>query len=64
MLLKLAVSSTVFVHLVFPFLAPDIVYEFRVQAETTVGTGPFSTSRSFTTPEDGIVAFNYNSLRV
>ena len=41
-----------FVHLVFP--APDTVYEFRVQAGTTVGVGPFSTSRSFTTREDGM----------
>ena len=49
-------------------LAPDTVYEFRVQAETTVGAGPFSTSRSFTTREDGMeiqlqfpVSMNLNS---
>ena len=36
-------------------LAPDIVYEFRVQAETAVGPGPFSNSTQFTTPEDGMI---------
>ena len=41
-----------FVHV--HLLAADTVYEFRVLAETTVGTGPFSPSRNFTTPEDGI----------
>ena len=36
-------------------LAPHTVYEFRVQAETAVGPGPFSDSRQFTTPEDGMI---------
>ena len=36
-------------------LAPDIVYEFRVQAETTGGPGPFSNSTQFRTPEDGTI---------
>ena len=35
--------------------APHTVYEFRVQAETAVGPGPFSDSRQFTTPEDGMI---------
>ena len=48
----LAITSIVFVHV--HLLAADTVYEFRVLAETTVGTGPFSPSRNFTTPEDGI----------
>ena len=38
-----------------PTLAPDTVYEFRVQAETEVGPGPFSNSTQFTTPEDGTI---------
>ena len=38
------------------------MYEFRVLAETTVGTGPFSPSRSFTTPEDGIVTSKNNPI--
>ena len=33
--------------------APGTVYNFRVQAETTVGGGPFSSSRNFTTSENG-----------
>ena len=36
-------------------LAPNIVYEFRVQAETAGGRGPFSNSSQFTTPEDGMI---------
>ena len=31
-----------------PILAPDTVYELRVQAETAVGPGPFSNSTPFT----------------
>ena len=38
-----------------PILAPDTVYEFRVQAETAMGPGPFSNSTPFTTPEDGMI---------
>ena len=38
-----------------PNLAPDTVYEFRVQAETALGPGPFSNSTQFTTPEDGMI---------
>jgi len=38
------------------------VYEFRVLAETTVGAGPFSTPRSFTTPEHGIVTNKKNQI--
>ena len=38
-----------------PNLAPDTVYEFRVQAETALGTGPFSNSTPFTTPENGMI---------
>ena len=44
--------------------APHTVYEFRVQAETAVGPGPFSNSRQFTTPEDGmiiVIAYNNNN---
>jgi len=48
----LAISSTVFVHV--HLLAADTVYEFRVLAETKMGTGPFSPSRNFTTLENGI----------
>ena len=33
--------------------APGTVYNFRVQAETAVGGGPFSSSRNFTTSENG-----------
>ena len=43
------------------FIAPDTVYEFRVQAETALGPGPFSNSTQFTTPENGmiiVIAFN------
>ena len=38
-----------------PILVPDTMYEFRVQAETAVGPGPFSNSTPFTTPEDGMI---------
>ena len=37
------------------YLAPNIEYAFRVQAETAVGPGPFSNSTQFTTPEDGMI---------
>ena len=40
-------------------LAPGTVYKFRVQAETAVGGGPFSTSRNFTTSENGILTIAY-----
>ena len=35
------------------------MYEFWVQAETAVGPGPFSDSRQFTTPEDGMIIYCY-----
>ena len=40
-------------------LAPSTVYEFRVLAETAVGGGPFSASRSFTTSESGMIIISY-----
>ena len=43
-------------------LAPGTVYKFRVQAETTVGGGPFSTSRNFRTSENGILTIAYEWL--
>ena len=43
---------TVIVH---PWIAPGTAYEFRVQAETAVGRGPFSSSRPFTTSENGMI---------
>ena len=39
----------------FPNLAPDTVYEFRVQAETALGPGPFSNSTPFRTPENVMI---------
>ena len=46
---------TVIVHTWVPHLAPHTVYQFRVQAETAVGPGPFSSPRTFTTPENGMI---------
>ena len=46
---------TVIVHTWVLHLAPHTVYQFRVQAETAVGPGPFSSLRNFTTPEDGMI---------
>ncbi len=40
-------------HLLIHFVAPNTVYEFRVQPETSVGAGNFSPSRMFNTAEDG-----------
>ena len=42
--------------------APHTVYEFRVQAETAVGPGPFSSSRQFTTPENGMLTLVHLQL--
>ena len=41
-------------------LAPGTAYEFRVQAETAVGRGPFSSSRPFTTSENGMTMIAYS----
>ena len=46
---------TAIVHTWVLHSAPHTVYEFRVQAETEVGPGPFSDSTQFTTPEDGMI---------
>ena len=46
---------TAIVHTWVLHSAPHTVYEFRVQAETAVGPGPFSSSRQFTTPENGML---------
>ena len=61
-LYRLCHQLCLYIWCIHLLLAPDTVYEFRVLAETTVGAGPFSTPRSFTTPEHGIVAYNYVQL--
>ena len=45
----------VIIHFVIPSVAPYTQYEYKVQAETAVGVGDFSSPTGFSTPQDGNV---------
>ena len=53
---------TAIVHTRILHSAPHTVYEFRVLTETVVGPGPFSSSRQFTTPENGMLTLVHLQL--
>lgn len=59
--LQLMALSTTVTSLDVPSLHPDYTYRYMVAAGTSIGRGPFSSSRSIKMPEDGesVIAYIY-----